>query len=346
LDSPHQPGYLMSKPLPRLVGYGYAVPSHIRLNDDPIFDWLHEHKQPGTNLFEGYHERRILADHEDLMTIMVPAAQQALTQAGLVASDVDILIGTGSVSPYQNPDALSELHQVLGLPARTWVIPVGGEFSNFNNALCFADALIRAKRAKNILVCVGSNWSRNVDYHTPQAISAADGAGAAVVALSSDTRKWTLRDQCTITDSSYYGSMVTKPDPFDIAPHRGQVSRLWTLPYFQINAKGIEGFKTFGVQQTPLTATELLRRHNLTGADSTLISHQASSVLMDMWKKTIQPAQYVSSLAVLANMTVANIPVTLAWADNNQPICKDNLILLSIGTDMHANALLLQRGDT
>ena len=334
----------MSKTIPRLVGLGYAVPAHIRWNDDPIFDWLNEN-MPNENLFEGYSQRRILADNEDLMTIMVPAAQQAIAAAGLMAADIDLLLGTGSVSQYRNPNALSELHRALGLPDRTWIIPTGGEFSNYNASLFFADALLRAGRATNVLICVGGNWSRNVDYHTPQAISAADGAGACVMAVSNDVQKWTVVDQCTLTDSSYYGSMITDADPFNIIPYRGQINQLWTAPYFKIMPEGIEGFKTFGVTQPPLAATTLLARHKLTGADITLVSHQASSVLMDAWNKAIQPAQYSSTLPIFANMTVANLPVTLAWAEQQKPIRKDYLLLLAIGTDFHTNALLLHRGN-
>lgn len=335
----------MSEVIPRLIGLGCAVPNHIRWNDDPIFHWLLENNPKGKDLFKGYSQRRILADNEDLMTIMVPAAQQAMTDACLKPGEIDMLIGTGSISPYRNPNVLSQLHLALGLPAHCWIMPVGGEFSNYNAAVVFADALIRAERATNVLICVGGNWSRNVDYHTPQAISAADGAGACVIARSSDSRRWTLVDQYTITDSSYYGSMVTDADPFNIIPYRGQINQLWTDPYFKITPIGIEGFETFGVTQPPLAATTLLAQHNLTGADIALISHQASSVLMDAWNKAIKPAQYISTstFSLFANMAVANIPVTLAWAEQEQSIHKDYLLLLAIGTDMHTNALLLHR---
>src|SRR5215472_1061615 len=105
----------MADRVPRVRGTGYAVPSKIRNNDDPIFDWLKAHPQ-GNNPFQGYVDRRVLSDGEDLMTIMVPAAQQALLNADVDVSQVDMLLGVGSVSPYWNPNELCLLHKQLGLP--------------------------------------------------------------------------------------------------------------------------------------------------------------------------------------------------------------------------------------
>ena len=32
----------MTHEQPRILGVGYAVPSNLRTNDDPIFDWLND----------------------------------------------------------------------------------------------------------------------------------------------------------------------------------------------------------------------------------------------------------------------------------------------------------------
>ena len=68
----------MKTSLPRIIGSGWAVPKKIRLNDDPIFDWL-KANYPNQELFEGYKVRHVPDEGEDLMTIMVPAAKMALS---------------------------------------------------------------------------------------------------------------------------------------------------------------------------------------------------------------------------------------------------------------------------
>ncbi|ULQ57686.1 hypothetical protein KJS94_05670 [Flavihumibacter rivuli] len=330
--------------LPRITGLGYALPSGIRNNDDPIFDWLKKNNPAGESLFKGYATRHVLADDENLMTIMVPAAKMAMQDAGIQPQDVDLLIGTASVSHFINPNALSRVHKELELPESTWVIPLDCEFSNFNAALFFANGLLLAGSARNILICVGGNWTRNVDYHTPQAVSAADGAGAAVMAMSSDATKWTFVDQQTITASKYYGSMYSLGEKVSLNPPVNGHSELYTKHTFHITDEGITGFKEFGVNTTPLAVTGLLKKHQLTGSDISLISHQASSVLMDHWATVIQPAQYINTIKDFANMAPSNIPVNLAWSKEFDPPVKDYLVLLSIGPDMHANASLYKRG--
>jgi 3-oxoacyl-[acyl-carrier-protein] synthase III len=333
----------MSEQQPRILGLGYSVPPNLRTNDDPIFDWLKAHIPPGGNPFQGYVTRVVLGPGEDLMTMMVPAALNALADAKLQPADIDMLLGYASLSPYGCPNELSHLHQMLGLPRNTYVVPINCEFSNFNASLLFADAMIRAGRAKNVLIVAGGNWTRHVDYHTVQSISAADGAGAAVVGLSSDATQWQVVDQNTVTDTSYFGSMFMRGQGYEQVPPVDGREMLWSDPFFQITADGMKGFGAFGGQLATTAVTELLARNNLGPGSWSLVAHQASSVLFQMWQTVLKPAQLISTIENFANMTVANIPVNLAWATANQPITQNNLVLFALAPDMHANALLLQR---
>ena len=336
----------MPDPQPRIIGLGYSVPPNLRSNDDPIFDWLKAHIPAGSNPFQGYVTRVVLGPGEDLMTIMLPAAVNALQDAGLRPSDVDMLIGYASVSPYANPNELSHLHQLLGLPQRTYVVPLNNEFSNFNAGLLMADALIRAGRARNILVVVGGNWTRHVNYHTVQSVSAADGAGAAVVGLSVDPTRWEVVDQNTVTMTSYFGSMFMQGQAYEQTPPVDGHERLWSDSFFQITAAGMQGFGEFGGTIAPTAVTQLLERHGIPSSSVTLIAHQASSVLFEMWQSQLQPAQMIETISNFANMTVANIPVNLAWSVANNPITQNHLVLFALAPDMHANALLLQRASS
>ena len=55
-----------------LTGVGYAVGPVVRGNDDPIFDWLKAHPQPGQDLFKGYKSRRVLPKHPNLPNPIEP----------------------------------------------------------------------------------------------------------------------------------------------------------------------------------------------------------------------------------------------------------------------------------
>lgn len=334
----------MSVSAPRIIGTGWHLPKKIRLNGDPIFEWLKKNVPNWEEMFDGYEKRHVLSDEENLIDLMVPAAQKALKNSGKKASEIDILIGCGSISEYFQPNVLSEVHLKLGLPSSTWVIPVGDDYSNFASSLLIANGLIKSGHAKNILICIGGGWTRNVDYHTPQSISAADGAGAAVVSMSDDKSKWYVVDQCTVTDSSYYGSMFTAGLPLKAAPPINGYRTVYSPHFFQITPKGQKGFGAFG-EVTALTAvTQLLQNNKLTGADISFMPHQTSLILINYWIKNLNPARVLSTIKEIANVTVATHAINLAWFEERKWIEKDLLVMLALGPDMHANAMLLKRG--
>ncbi len=335
----------MKKLIPRIIGTGWAVPKAIRTNDDPIFDWLKKNF-PNQDLFEGYDKRHVLSPNEDLMTVMVPAAKMALKKAGKKASEIDLLIGLGSISDYIQPNALSQLHFELKLPKRCWAIPVGNDYSNFASSLLLADSLVSTGRAKNVLICIGCNWTRNVDYHTPQSISAADGAGAAVVSLSDDKSKWYVADCHTVMETKNYGTMYTDGLKLKAsAPIKGY-NDVYSPHFFQITPEGLNGFKEFGGKTSLKSVTELLKANGLTPTDIAFMPHQTSSVLIKQWLAHLKPkpAQVLETIKIFANVTVATHSLNLAWCEENLPIKKNKLVMMALGPDMHANAMLLKRG--
>ncbi len=336
--------------VPRITGSGFSVPAKTRKNDDPIFDWIKENIPDNDKLFTGYDIRHILGYEEDLMTMMVPAAQAAMTKANIQPGDVDILLGTGSVGSFRDPNQLSELHNLLGLSPQAWVIPVVDDFSNFNSALLIADGLLKAGRTRNILICIGGNWSTNVDYHTPQSVSAADGAGAVVMSMSDNTGLWAVADQYTISATNYFGTMFTgrvqtnSNQPYGYG--YGTLAPTYTSNFFQITKAGMTAYSAFGKDTAYLAAQRLMTNNNLQPADIAFMPHQSSEVLFNYWvqKLGIPPAQNLNTIALYANITVATHILNFAHFDAINGIKQDNLVMLALGPDIHANAMLLQRG--
>ena len=80
----------------------------------------------------------------------------------------------------------------------------------------------------------------------------------------------------------------------------------------------------------------------MTGADITLIAHQTSKTVEDAWNEAIAPARYISTLEEYADMVSSSVPVNLAKCHHE--IHTKYLVLLGIGMEMHATALLLERG--
>lgn len=328
----------MTDCVPRIIGYGFALPEQIRTNSDPVFAWLREHNQAGDKLFTGYDQRRVLSHGETVTTIMMAAARRALADAAVAPSSIDLLLGYASVSEYITPNSLAQVHADIGLPASTVVLPLADDFTNFNSGVVLADALIRQGRCRRALIVCGGNWTGYVDYHTPQAISAGDGAGAAVMAASSDPAAFQLVDRETLVATSEYGTMYMQADP--VAGPEGQP--WWTSPYMHITLAGMEAFVAFGGDRAPTLAATLIDRNDLAPAAVTLICHQASAVLLDTWRKRLAGVTILDTLPAYGNVVLASIPINLATYMSS--IGDDWLILLGLGAQLQASALLLRRG--
>jgi 3-oxoacyl-[acyl-carrier-protein] synthase-3 len=334
-----------------ITGRGYALPKTKRGNDDPVFTWLRTYDPSNwEHYFYGYNNRHVLGPDENVVDLMVSAAQAAMQMAGLRSGDVDLLLGFASVSRYIMPNELVEIHQRLCLSQHCWVVPINAEYSNFNASVVFADALINSGRASNALIVCGGNWSQHVNYHFSAAVSAGDGAGAAVMQLTADDSTFRVVDVETITKTSNaWGHMMMTADRIGTAPtfsppaQGGALSEpgIFTQPYFHLDQEGMNEFKTFGVNGPIDVVRQLLLRNGLPSEQVTIICHQTSRYLMDQWNKEIRPHKLIDTLATFGNITLATIPVNLAFTYDQ--IEMDHLILLGIGPELHSNGLLLRR---
>lgn len=328
---------------PALLGLGHAVPAAVRLNTDPVFDWIRAHPPQGQELFQGYLERRVLAHGEDIETHMGSASAMALDQAGVKPADVDLLLGFTSVSPYVTPNSLVLVHHALGLRADCWVMPISGEFSNFNAALWMADALLATGRARHALIVCGTNWSRHVSYRTAQCVCAGDGAGAAVLGPSASGAHWRVVDAAALFPGGGWGNMFMQGDALDVlSVQPGPAPRpVLSPPYFHITDAGLEQFKHFGMEQALQPVRQLLERHGLRPEDVTIVPHQTSQPLLEAWQQQLGAAHWAETLERFGNMVSANLPVNLSVCSRD--IATDALLLLGLGPEPHATALLLRR---
>ncbi|RZL08434.1 MAG: hypothetical protein EOP40_13120 [Rubrivivax sp.] len=320
-----------------ILGVGYAVPDRIRGNDDPIFDWLREHNPPGTDLFKGLKYRRVLDTPEGVVGIMVQSAQGALADAGLQLADIDMLLGSGSVSQFNAPNDLCLVHHHLGLPSTCRVMALNTEYTNFHDGMKLAHELAQGGAIRNALVVCGNNWTHHMDYHEPVSLVASDGAGAAVVGPTQDERRFGLIDWDNETQSHYYRALRQTPRPSPDHEH------LYTTSLMKVDDKtGVNAVKEFGLPVPGQIVNRMLARHGLTGADITLVAHQSSLTVYQAWNTAIQPALYISTLEDYGDMVSSSVPVNLAKCYDD--IRTEHLVLMGTGMEMHATALLYRRG--
>jgi 3-oxoacyl-[acyl-carrier-protein] synthase III len=319
---------------PAIIATGSAVPSTIRKNDDPIF----KHLQANKKLFAGYKYRRVLGPNETLAGLMVQAGTQALVNAGVAAGDVDLVLGYASFGTFAMPNDLVTMAIDLGVPLTAMIIPINSEYANFEHALLAAEGLLTTGRAQTALIVIGADWTRFVDYTTSPSISAGDGAGAAVMAMSDDPTRWRILDVAVAAARQYFGGMYVKADP--TTPPVDPPT--WTWPVFHMDkVLGVEAFEFFGEPVPPKLVEEVLARNGLTPADVAFVGHQTSKPLNDAWQAALKPGVFVETLETYANMTSASIPVNLDQCAGE--ITGDHVVLVGLGPDPSCTVVLLER---
>lgn len=321
-----------------ILGVGYCLPDKIRGNDDPVFDWLRAHPPSGGELFDGLKYRRVLERGDQVTDIVAQACRHAAQDAGVALADIDLLIGSASVSGCVAPNDLCDVHHRLGLSAGCRVMTLGTDYTVFHDGLRLAHDMITAGSARRALVACGNNWTHHVDYHEAVSMAASDAAGAAVVGATQDASRFTLIDWDNETDSSWFRALRMAPRFHEKHGHLA----LFTTPLMTIDEKnGATAVKTFGVPVPPKIIARMLARHGLSGQDITLVAHQSSKSIYEAWNAAIQPARYISTLEELGDMVSSSVPVNLAKCYGQ--IDTRYLVLMGTGMEMHATALLYLR---
>jgi 3-oxoacyl-[acyl-carrier-protein] synthase-3 len=119
----------------------------------------------------------------------------------------------------------------------------------------------------------------------------------------------------------------------------------YTKALFNLDpVEGGKAFNEFGKNAPPALALSLIERNKLIPRDVTVISHQASSVLLDQWRETIGPKQYLDTMAEFGNLTLASMGVT--FAHRYDEIETNHVVLLGIGVQQETSALLLKRRES
>lgn len=134
----------------------------------------------------GIRERRWSAPGESIVDLAAHAARIAILDAGVRASDVDLLIVTGDV-PDRGPCAIaSDLHGRLMLRPECGAFDVDGACAGFTAALDVAWKYIRAdERYQRILVVAAHAVSRSTGPVDERAMARfGDGAGAVMLEAS------------------------------------------------------------------------------------------------------------------------------------------------------------------
>jgi len=271
----------------------------------------------------GIKERRIAAEHESTASLATAAARRALADANLNASDLDLII-CATITPEMGfPSTACFVAAGLGLNS-TPAFDLAAACSGFLYALETATAFIKSGRYKNVLVMGAETISRITDYKDRgSCILFGDGAGAAILQRSTDTKRGVLYTGIH-ADGHGWELLHLKPGSRHVMDEvmlssRDQFTKL----------RGREVYK-FAVQRFEELITDALRKCELTPESvSLIIPHQSNLRIIEyaMEKLGLPMEKAFVNLDRYGNTSAASVPIALDEARRTGRIGPGSVVL-------------------
>jgi 3-oxoacyl-[acyl-carrier-protein] synthase-3 len=162
-----------------ITGLGVHVPERVVTNDDlaqhvdTSDEWIVERT--------GIRERRMADEHEALTDIALPAARAALADAGVEASDIDLLISATVTPDMMFPTSSALMADELGAPQAAAYDLLAG-CTGFVYAVVQAYGMLASGLSRRTLVVGGDVLSTILDWEDRSTLVLfGDGAGAVVM---------------------------------------------------------------------------------------------------------------------------------------------------------------------
>ncbi len=252
-----------------IVGTGFDVPSRILTNADlermvdTTNEWIVERT--------GMKERRIAAEEEAASDFAVRAAQRALADARVAATDVELIIVATVTGDMLFPSTACILQDKLGCN-RAAAMDVSAGCSGFIYALSTAQQFIATGTYETVLVVGVEVLSKITDWtDRSTCVLLADGAGAAVLRRGSDPERGILTSYLAADGSRSY-DLYMPAGGSRIPASQSSVSK--GLHYLRMNGNAI--FKV-AVRSMAEAVRRLLAAASIKIEDlKLLIPHQAN----------------------------------------------------------------------
>ena len=312
----------MTKPsvYSRIVGTGSYLPTKVVTNEDLAQDL-------GSRGFEtsdewivsrtGIRQRHIADDQQTTSVLATHAARRALEDAGVEASEIDLIILATSTPDFIFPSTACLVQAALGNHGAA-AFDVQAVCSGFVYGLTTADSFMRAGRSKCALVIGAEVFSRILDWNDRgTCVLFGDGAGA-VVLKASDTPG--IEAAQLHADGSLSGILSV---PGQI--HCGNVTG---DPFLRMDGQAV--FKQ-AVSVLEQSARDTLLEAGLTVNDvDWMIPHQANlRILTFLAKKLGFPVERVIvTVDRHANTSAASVPLALDQARRDGRVQSGQRVLL------------------
>lgn len=271
----------------------------------------------------GIKERHIAAKDEATSDLAVNAAKQALKNAGLKATELDMII-VGTVTPDMPfPSTATFVQAKLGAK-NAFCFDISAACAGFIYAITIAQQFIARGTCKNALVIGAETLSRITDWSDRgTCVLFGDGAGAAVLGETSTGQ----------IVSTYLGTDGTKTEMLHMPGGGSRNPASEQTIKDRLHFIKMEGNEVFKIAVTSMADAALMALKNagLKCADvNWIIPHQANLRIINAVAKRLGfvNAQVYLNIEKYGNMSSACVAIALCEAVEQEKIKKGDIVLL------------------
>ena len=261
----------------------------------------------------GIRERHIAASDEFTSDLALIAAQNAIASAGILASDIDLIIIATTTPDKIFPSVATMVQRKLGVSGCP-AFDIQAVCSGFVYALSTADNFIKAGAARCALVIGAETFSRITDYtDRGNCILWGDGAGAVILQASSEAGIISTH----LHADGNYEKMLHVPRKLDGTPDT-------------VLMEGNAVFK-MAVNTLDQIVDETLAANGLQKSDiDWLVPHQANIRILQATAKKLDMSmdKVVVTVDKHGNTSAASIPLALDTAVKDGRIKRGDVILM------------------
>ena len=297
-----------------VLGVGSALPARRVSNEelaktvDTTDQWIVERT--------GIRSRYVAGEGETTASLATDAARRALDHAGLVATDIDLIVLATATPDQTFPSSATKVQAALGIDDCV-AFDVHAVCTGFLYALSVADSMLRSGNARNALVIGSETFSRILDWEDrATCVLFGDGAGALVLGAGEGERG--ILATRLHADGRHNDLLFVDGGPSTT----GTVGKL--------RMKGREVFR-HAVVNLAQVLTEVLDAAGLTSADvDWVVPHQANARILDATARKLGlPAEKVIvTVDEHANTSAASVPLAFDKAVKDGRIKRGDLVVL------------------
>ena len=281
----------------KIIGTGSSLPTMTVSNDD-LSKFL-DTNDAWITTRTGIKTRHLLST-EDLYDLAVDAAVKAIRASGLRPDQIDFLLVSNVANRHITPGLSCIVQKRIGLTCAGLDINVA--CAGFVNALMLADGMMKAGRAKNILILCAEEPTKYCDWHERDcSVLFGDGAGAVVLTEGNAFKDVNLT-MISDRDVLYYERGM-EATPFESKYVKGQ----------PLVMKGKELFKT-AVSESAKDINTILDRAHLSADDiNWFMLHQANKRIIEGIRNIVggPEEKYPTIIQKYGNTSSASIPIML-----------------------------------